>query len=58
MAVIEEVTKTPVAPLVGVGLVTVGRVVSAVVVNDHLFVAIVLPARSCILAVEGDKVML
>ena len=29
----------------------------AVVENDLVIVAIVLPARSCILAVEGDKVI-
>ena len=48
VAVIEVVTATPVAPPVGVVLVTVGRVVSgAIVVNGQtLSEVLALPARS------------
>ena len=49
VAVIEVVTATPVAPLVGVVLTTVGGVVSvaAAVVNDHVLSAVIaLPAKS------------
>ena len=59
VALMTELAATPVAPPAGVVLVTVGGVLSdcAAVVNDQLFSAIGLPAKSfTLLVLLGDRV--